>query len=77
MASSGSNTSGVELEIYRTATAPAQDATISQLSTTISNQNEMEYEAVASQLQPADRGSAAWKLLCAAFVFEALLWGGC
>lgn len=26
-------------------------------------------------LKPADRGHAAWKLLGAAFVFEALLWG--
>ncbi|KAK6062651.1 MFS monocarboxylate [Seiridium cupressi] len=26
-------------------------------------------------LDPADRGPAAWKLLCTAFVFEALLWG--
>ncbi|KAK9799997.1 putative Major facilitator superfamily transporter [Seiridium cardinale] len=26
-------------------------------------------------LDPADRGLAAWKLLCTAFVFEALLWG--
>jgi hypothetical protein len=30
---------------------------------------------VLQQLQPADRGSAAWKLLIAAFIFEALLWG--
>jgi hypothetical protein len=26
-------------------------------------------------LEPADRGAAAWRLLGAAFVFEALLWG--
>ena len=26
-------------------------------------------------LAPADRGAAAWRLLGAAFVFEALLWG--
>ena len=26
-------------------------------------------------LEPADRGLAAWRLLGAAFVFEALLWG--
>jgi len=29
----------------------------------------------AQQLEPADGGASAWKLLCAAFVFEALLWG--
>ena len=27
------------------------------------------------QLEPADRGLAAWKVLCAAFMFEAVLWG--
>ncbi|EXJ92425.1 hypothetical protein A1O3_00976 [Capronia epimyces CBS 606.96] len=27
------------------------------------------------ELAPIDGGSAAWRLLCAAFVFEALLWG--
>ena len=27
------------------------------------------------QLKPADRGAAAWKVLLAAFVFEALFWG--
>lgn len=26
-------------------------------------------------LAPIDGGSAAWRLLCAAFLFEALLWG--
>lgn len=27
------------------------------------------------ELDPVDGGFAAWRLLCAAFVFEALLWG--
>ena len=27
------------------------------------------------ELAPIDGGSAAWRLLCAAFMFEALLWG--
>lgn len=27
------------------------------------------------QLEPTDRGFAAWKLLLTAFIFEALLWG--
>lgn len=26
-------------------------------------------------LAPVDGGAAAWRLLCAAFMFEALLWG--
>lgn len=31
--------------------------------------------ATATSLPPADGGLAAWRLLMAAFVFEALLWG--
>lgn len=31
--------------------------------------------AVDQQLERADGGVAAWTILCAAFVFEALLWG--
>ncbi|KAK2613381.1 hypothetical protein N8I77_000299 [Diaporthe amygdali] len=27
------------------------------------------------ELAPVDGGSAAWRLLCAAFIFESLLWG--
>jgi hypothetical protein len=30
---------------------------------------------VEQQLEPADSGAAAWRLLGAAFVFEALFWG--
>jgi hypothetical protein len=30
---------------------------------------------IQQYLEPADRGAAAWRLLGAAFVFEALLWG--
>lgn len=32
-------------------------------------------ERVYQQLLPADGGPAAWRLLIAAFVFEAILWG--
>ncbi|KAI0189912.1 major facilitator superfamily domain-containing protein [Astrocystis sublimbata] len=32
-------------------------------------------EQAEQELAPVDGGAAAWKLLCAAFVFEALLWG--
>lgn len=34
-----------------------------------------EENVVIQQLSPADGGPAAWRLLIAAFVFEALLWG--
>jgi len=30
---------------------------------------------IEQDLAPADKGAAAWRLLAAAFVFEALLWG--
>ena len=30
---------------------------------------------IEQQLAPADGGAAAWKVLCAAFTFEAVLWG--
>jgi len=30
---------------------------------------------IEQNLAPADKGAAAWRLLGAAFVFEALLWG--
>lgn len=30
---------------------------------------------IEHQLEPTDRGLAAWRLLCIAFIFEALLWG--
>lgn len=34
-----------------------------------------ENEIIVQQLAPADGGPAAWGLLAAAFIFEALLWG--
>lgn len=36
---------------------------------------ETENEVMGQTLAPADGGPAAWRLLLAAFVFEALLWG--
>ena len=36
---------------------------------------EQHEEPAEQRLEPVDRGPAAWKLLCTAFVFEALLWG--
>ena len=34
-------------------------------------------DANAQSLPDCDRGKAAWRMLLAAFVFEALLWGSC
>lgn len=36
---------------------------------------EQRNEIIIQQLKPADGGKAAWSVLIAAFVFEALLWG--
>lgn len=40
-----------------------------------SNANVEEVAAIDQQLERADGGVGAWVTLCAAFVFEALLWG--
>lgn len=42
---------------------------------TTSTNNEDAVEISYQQLHPVDGGFAAWRLLCTAFVFEALLWG--
>lgn len=42
---------------------------------TTSTNNEDAVEVNYQQLHPIDKGFAAWRLLCTAFVFEALLWG--
>jgi hypothetical protein len=38
--------------------------------------NNHDSETAPQSLQPVDGGIAAWRVLIAAFVFEALLWGG-
>jgi hypothetical protein len=39
------------------------------------NTNFEDDHTIVQQLKPADGGLAAWRLLLAAFIFEALLWG--
>ena len=34
-----------------------------------------ETRGIDQQLKPVDRGAAAWKVLFAAFMFEAVFWG--
>jgi len=42
----------------------------------LSQNEDSQYTRVIQQhLEPVDSGVAAWRLLCAAFVFEALFWG--
>lgn len=69
MTSTGSQ-AAVELEIRGTTNIAIQDAALSQL-----DHSDGVLGSDGQQLEPADGGAAAWKLLCAAFVFEALLWG--
>ncbi|KAI1171094.1 major facilitator superfamily domain-containing protein [Nemania sp. FL0916] len=45
------------------------------LSTQDAEREPIDGERSAPELPPIDGGSAAWKLLCAAFVFESLMWG--
>lgn len=58
----------VELEDIAQQEVPDQ---IMATATTANGTNEI----VGHSLPPVDGGKAAWRLLCAAFVFEALLWG--
>jgi hypothetical protein len=54
---------------------PAVQATAASTSSTTINSSNEPYDALIQELEPADGGPAAWRLLVAAFVFEALLWG--
>ncbi|KAI4274557.1 MAG: hypothetical protein LQ337_003854 [Flavoplaca oasis] len=62
----------IELETHETPLAHRQNVT-QQVSDSIGDL--INYEGVAQQLKPADGGIAAWKVLFAAFMFEAMMWG--
>ena len=47
----------------------------SQIAPNGTTQEELQQEQDGHSLPPADGGRAAWTLLLAGFVFEALLWG--
>lgn len=59
-----------ETNIYRT---ESREATI--LPTSATEDGLEDAAHIEQGLAPVDGGLAAWKLLCAAFMFEALLWG--
>jgi len=59
-------------EIELTVAVEQQVATNTSVEASTAN---AEQEAEGHSLPPVDGGKAAWRLLCAAFVFEALLWG--
>ncbi|OCT49112.1 hypothetical protein CLCR_04874 [Cladophialophora carrionii] len=60
------------VESTSNAITPAQHAEILELDDTPDNPST---QTGQSSLPPTDHGAAAWRLLLAAFVFEALLWG--
>jgi hypothetical protein len=64
----------IELQNYHV-TAISEEGMPKSLFAQGRNTLDIERAIVVQQLKPADGGPAAWKLLIAAFVFEALLWG--
>lgn len=70
----GNVASLTEANAYTTATTTTTTTTTTTHRDSI-NDSEGDTIVRAQQLEPADRGLAAWRLLIAAFVFEALLWG--
>ena len=67
--------SSIELEVQ--GSAPAASPSVNALQASHSNSNtELGVVArVEQQLEAADGGAAAWRILCAAFMFEAVLFG--
>jgi hypothetical protein len=65
----------IELPTLTASRRSVQDVSATGLGQDGNNPGVPEAGIVAQQLELADGGSAAWKVLCAAFVFEALLWG--
>lgn len=64
-------TNEVELENF----APTQELSHPEVPDVVEIRREGSSEADGQTLEPIDGGWAAWRLLLAAFVFEALLWG--
>ena len=75
--SSRTYASSLELRDLPRQTPPSRLQSSSQRSSRRSEQNGRSNDTavVEQHLEPTDRGPAAWRLLGAAFVFEALLWG--
>lgn len=71
MATPGGTPTTIELQDH----PASQPVPASELNTLRHGEDHEEDPAGASQLPPADGGFAAYRMMCAAFVFEALLWG--
>lgn len=68
--------SGSSLELQNRRTLPIQSQPVESLQPQVErNEGSDDAAVIQHHIEPADRGSTAWKLLGAAFVFEALLWG--
>jgi hypothetical protein len=69
------SSSSFVLDDQRASKSTSQHVSTSQRDGINSDARPTEAKATSQHLEPADGGFAAWRLLCAAFVFEALLWG--
>ena len=67
--------SSIELEDQGNTTPANQSVEAPQGSRSSSNAELTDTGVVEQQLERADGGAAAWKVLCATFVFEAVLFG--
>lgn len=73
MASLASQTDVVELDVqYIIPVAEAAPSMPLEVSNSVQSSTQVD---ATPPLEPADRGAAAWRLICVAYVFEALLWG--
>lgn len=75
--SSTTHVSSVELQEISQQNLPQLPQLYAQPVPFHSSQNRVSHDArgVQQHLEPVDGGAAAWKLLSAAFIFEALFWG--
>lgn len=64
--------SSIELEVQPTMTLANMSVNASQTS---HSDRDVRSEHTEQQLEAADGGIAAWRILCAAFMFEAVLFG--
>lgn len=67
--------SSIELEVQTNIPSPHASVEAAHASYSSSDAGVEAVGGVEQQLEPADRGAAAWKVLYAAFMFEAVLFG--
>ena len=67
--------SSIELEVQANMPVPYPAVITPHTSHSFGNVGLGDVGGVEQQLKPADGGAAAWKVLCATFMFEAVLFG--